>query len=664
MIYGINYLRGLAVGIVLLFHLKVFDNIYFLPGGFLGVDIFFVISGYILTSIFLKNKINLTQFISFYERRARRILPMYLLVIILTTFASNEFFTNVNFSNTLETVKYSLMSISNYYFINNGIGYGEDASNFYPLLHLWSLSIEMHFYFLLPIILFFTKNDSKFLLILVTFLIVVSVSFAIYLEHTNFKASYYSTLARFWQPLLGLLLAVIQKFNLIGNERETLRQPFYMLIFSGLFISCIAFSSELEIGRIYYSIIICISTIIFINKATSSNKEYSFLIPIGYLGLISYSTYLWHFPIYTIMNFVYLDSLEEFKPYISIVATLFISSITYYFVEKFFQNRKIFPSFVLLILIFISLGGIIHTVSKFESEILDRVEPYPIVTDDWNIRNDQYLKEWNNFRVEEYPPLFSNKHREKFNVLIVGNSHAADTFHMFHLNKDLFPRYTFSILRGIDSLGWKNYQPECLISLIQDRSPFCKDAEGNNVEFWQALHLYDNADIIMFSAQWHGERFDQIEKAVSLAAQDDKKVVLLGNTVQVQPIKDPVSNIEFNLLDYFIVKNKYFPNESELNDIEHKQYLQAKLSSNIDKAIMEMAMRNNVYYLDKKYLFCNKAQQTCITTTREQKKNLKLSWDYGHLTLDGAKYMGRKAKSIQFLSSILDEKPTYDLFFK
>ena len=134
----------------------------------------------------MNDKINLTQFISFYERRARRILPMYLLVIILTTFAANEFFTNVNFSNTLETVKYSLMSISNYYFINNGIGYGEDASNFYPLLHLWSLSIEMHFYFLLPIILFFTKNDSKFLLILVTFLIVVSVSFAIYLDQMVF----------------------------------------------------------------------------------------------------------------------------------------------------------------------------------------------------------------------------------------------------------------------------------------------------------------------------------------------------------------------------------------------------------------------------------------------------------------------------------------------
>ena len=82
----------------------------------------------------------------------------------------------------------------------------------------------------------------------------------------------------------------------------------------------------------------------------------------------------------------------------------------------------------MLILIFISVGGIIHTVSKFESGILDRVEPYPLVTDDWNIRNDQLLKEWNNFRVEEYPPLFSNKHREKFNVLIVGNSHAAILF--------------------------------------------------------------------------------------------------------------------------------------------------------------------------------------------------------------------------------------------
>ena len=97
MIYGFTYLRGLAVGIVLLFHLKVFDNIYFLPGGFLGVDIFFIISGYLLTSILLKNKINFTQIKSFYERRARRILPMYLLVIILTIFAANEVFTNVNF---------------------------------------------------------------------------------------------------------------------------------------------------------------------------------------------------------------------------------------------------------------------------------------------------------------------------------------------------------------------------------------------------------------------------------------------------------------------------------------------------------------------------------------------------------------------------------------
>ena len=662
-IYGLTYLRGMAVAFVLLYHLKVFDNIpTFLSGGFLGVDIFFVVSGYILSSFLLNIEITFSSILRFYERRIRRIAPMLLIIVILTVYVASKIFTNLNFETTIATANYSLLSILNYYFIENNISYGQGASNFYPLLHLWSLSIEAQFYLFLPITLFLVKYFQRFSIFLITSLILASLSYQIYLEFIDLRASYFSTLARFWQPMIGVLLALVLKLNLGLKFRKIFEHVFVIYISFGVVILCIFLANESEVGRSFYSLLISLATLVFINKIVSSdNKNYYPLIPLRYLGLISYSTYLWHYPVFTIINFIYLDVWVGLKPISAFILTILLSIATYYFVEKLFQNKKLFSTVSFLIIIFISVFGFKSLITKYELDIPSRIDTVP-QSEGWNLNNNDLYLEWAIYRKTIFPPLFIENTNEKYKILIVGDSHGADTFHMFNENKELFPNYSFSVLRGVGPQGDVNYEIDCLASLISKGDEYCR-----NVKYWYAKDLFNNADIVMFSDQWNAEDFLEVEKSVSMTIESGKKVVLLGNTVQVDTNnmkKDNTSNLKFNLLDYFIATKGYFPSKVELDIIEKAQYLNAKGSANTDKAIMEMAKRNGAYYLDKKYLFCDKIRQTCLTVMKEENRYIKMSFDSAHLTIEGAKYIGRRAKNIKFLSSIHDDKPTYDLFFQ
>ena len=160
----IDGLRAIAVFSVITYHAR--DT--FLPGGFLGVDIFFVISGYLITSLILK-ELKLTNkfsFSNFYERRVRRIIPALLGMIILSTFISYITLLPDSFVDFSKSLISSIFSVSNFYFYYTGNLYGAESSLLKPLLHTWSLSVEEQYYILFPIVLlitykFFRKYYSR-----------------------------------------------------------------------------------------------------------------------------------------------------------------------------------------------------------------------------------------------------------------------------------------------------------------------------------------------------------------------------------------------------------------------------------------------------------------------------------------------------------------------
>ena len=211
----IDGLRAIAVLCVIIYHTDLnFFNFQILSGGFLGVDIFFVISGYLITSILLKefNKTGKISLNYFYERRIRRILPAFLMVILISFFAAWFILMPLNFINFSNSAIASIIFLSNLFFWRTGQEYDAEDSLNIPLLHTWSLSVEEQFYIIFPLFLiFFLKFKKQILEKIILFLIFFSFFLAVYISNYNPSLSFYFIFTRLWELLLGSYLATTKK---------------------------------------------------------------------------------------------------------------------------------------------------------------------------------------------------------------------------------------------------------------------------------------------------------------------------------------------------------------------------------------------------------------------------------------------------------------------
>ena len=201
----IDGLRAIAVGSVILYHGQLnFFGYEIFNGGFIGVDIFFVISGYLITSIILKELIATGSFSfkNFYERRVRRILPALLFVMLISIPFAYIYLLPSSLIDYSKSVLFSLGFSSNYYFYFTGQKYGAESSLLKPFLHTWSLSIEEQYYILFPIILTtiyrYFKNNLIYILIILFFF---SFVFSEIIHKDNSSLSFYSLPTRSWELL-------------------------------------------------------------------------------------------------------------------------------------------------------------------------------------------------------------------------------------------------------------------------------------------------------------------------------------------------------------------------------------------------------------------------------------------------------------------------------
>ena len=210
----IDGLRCLAVLAVVFYHaqLKVNETTYF-TGGFIGVDIFFVISGYLISSIIFKELIETENFSFryFYERRARRLLPI-LFVIILASFPlAWKYLTPINFVQFSESVLFSLGFNSNHYFHFSGLEYGNENSLLKPFLHTWSLSVEEQFYIIFPISVVLILRLLKINLLTVFFAVfIISLILAEWGSKNYSSQNFYFLHSRMWELTTGSILAYIE----------------------------------------------------------------------------------------------------------------------------------------------------------------------------------------------------------------------------------------------------------------------------------------------------------------------------------------------------------------------------------------------------------------------------------------------------------------------
>jgi peptidoglycan/LPS O-acetylase OafA/YrhL len=354
----IDGLRAFAVLSVLIFH--YFPEV--LPGGFVGVDIFFVISGYLISkNIFCDLGAGKFNFLDFYSRRIRRIFPALILIFLFVLILGWLLFTPLSYFRLSKHVLAGAGFVSNLLLWSES-GYFDVASSSKPLLHLWSLGIEEQFYLLWPLAiwLMWNRKFSLFWLIIVIFF--VSFLLNLYLVSYSSKSAFYFLAPRAWELLAGALLAC-SEINSAPNKAE-LKQKFLLnfgsffgalcLIFGVFFITNKSqFPGWVALFPIIGSILILrAGNLSWINRVILSNR------PMLWIGLISYSLYLWHWPLLILAGILDLGThLLEIR-FILIFLSFFLAYLTYKYIEKPFQNiaQSAFKTWTLIIAMFCVIG--------------------------------------------------------------------------------------------------------------------------------------------------------------------------------------------------------------------------------------------------------------------------------------------------------------------
>jgi peptidoglycan/LPS O-acetylase OafA/YrhL len=288
----IDGLRALAVLAVVLFHYRVPG----FGGGYLGVDVFFVISGYLITGLILKetgeNRFSLW---SFYERRIRRIFPALFAILAVATIVAALLFFPVSFARYGKSLLATAFFASNFEFWHEA-GYFDVAADQKPLLHLWSIAVEEQFYLVFPALLLLIGTRSKHrLLVAVAAIFVASLACSIWSVHHAPTAGYYLLPSRMWELMLGALLAIgavavpdIRRMPGLASAAGLALIGYAMFRFT----HATPFPGAA-------ALVPCIGTALIIAAGETSplNRTLS-LRPIVFVGLISYSLYLWHWPVY------------------------------------------------------------------------------------------------------------------------------------------------------------------------------------------------------------------------------------------------------------------------------------------------------------------------------------------------------------------------------
>ena len=338
----IDGLRAIAVVSVILYHAKfvVFGNEW-LTGGFIGVDVFFVISGYLITRIILTElyEKGTFSFANFYARRARRIFPMLFTVILFSIPFAWQKLLPQEFVEYAKSVLYSISFGSNFFFYFNTTEYGADSALLKPFLHTWSLGVEEQFYLVFPILalLVFKVCRSRFLDIIIV-LSILSFVFSVFTETINPDLNFFLPFSRFWELAFGSILAFKEISKGQKNHQYLSRSlplvGLSMIIYSVLYFDSAtphpSFATIIPILGVGLLIGFC-SKDDWVGKVLGSK-------PFVWIGLISYSAYLWHFPIFAFSR-LGSSSPTTNEKIVWILLTLALSVISYFVIEKPFRRK-------------------------------------------------------------------------------------------------------------------------------------------------------------------------------------------------------------------------------------------------------------------------------------------------------------------------------------
>ena len=336
----IDGLRALAVLPVVLFHFGF--NTF--SGGFVGVDVFFVISGFLITSILFREiSAQRFSFLDFWGRRARRILPALTVVVVVTLALGWLLLTAKDLSDLGRTIRYQSLFISNILFMRED-GYFEPASDLKPLLHTWSLAVEEQYYIFFPLMMVLLMRYVRHWRWMLFAVLLVSFGLNIVYIERRPEFAFFSLPTRAWELLCGAMLAVLPAAK--HAPRLWVRQTVGLAGLAAVLLAVFTFDKTTVFPG-WAALVPVLGTTALIwsgARGPTLAGQLLSLRPMVWIGLLSYSLYLWHWPIYVYANAISIDGIQppEALGWIALAVTLAWLSLR--FVELPFREKRVFAS--------------------------------------------------------------------------------------------------------------------------------------------------------------------------------------------------------------------------------------------------------------------------------------------------------------------------------
>ena len=601
----IQGLRAVAIVAVVIYHL----NPGWLPGGFVGVDVFFVISGFLITSMLANENLCKQSLIKFYHSRILRLFPAYIVMLMTCVIASYLWLfpaQSIDFAQSLIT---AVLFVSNMYFAAS-INYLSIDTHLTPLLHTWSLSVEAQCYVVFPLLLYVLSQYKK-INVATTLTAMLALLFVLNLVLTAYNAdiAFFSPTVRFYQFLSGAVIAYIPTRI---NFSKTLMHWGLITGLAMIVTSFFIITPNTNYPGLH-SLLPTLGSMLVVFSGRQPQLQFAQLLtnkPMVFIGTISYSLYLWHWPVIVFYKIVFNPSLAVIDYFFLLGLSFLLATVSWYLIENrfrikagLFARNDMIIATVITTLTAIAVSGIFlftngmrdrynHQQLYFAETDFSQISRPGKITDGCMI-----YKNWiESFTNENCVHINTGK----INILLLGDSHAEHFRRALEDHSDKFS-VSVAVVSGCRPTFPGTGRKTCMTMMQR---------------FYKELINDNKFDVAIVSARWNKTAIERMPDAIKLLKENIKNVVILGpgiNYVQSLPI----------LLARHGAALSAFNSNSKL-----LTYEQTKA---VDQRLKSIAVGSGVNYVSLLELTCPNSQ--CRTLT---KAGIPMQWDYGHLTYAGA----------------------------
>ncbi|WP_422776613.1 acyltransferase family protein [Pseudomonas mediterranea] len=484
----IDGLRALAVIPVVLFHF----GFGAFSGGFVGVDIFFVISGFLITSILFRDiSAQRFSFVDFWARRARRILPALSVVLLASLAVGWLLLTAKDFSELGRTVRYQSLFISNILFMRED-GYFAPASDLKPLLHTWSLAVEEQYYIFFPLLMVLLLRHVRHWRWMLFALLLISFGLNIAYIDRKPDVAFFSLPTRAWELLCGAMLAVLPA------PRQAVR-PWVCQFAAGAglvaVLTAVFTFDETTVFPGWAALCPVLGTTALIWSGARCSTWVAQVLSsraLVWVGLLSYSFYLWHWPVYVYANAISIDGIQPWEAAGWILLALALAWLSWRFVELPFREKRLLagrkPVLVgglLAMAVLAVTGSVVRSADGFPQRLTGKAMEYAQARE-WRAGQMKCMLVTSDKRPDK-ACLLGGQKDAPVTRLFWGDSHAAA----------LLPAIESSAARGGGPV-WLYSMSACPPILSDDPRPRCKDFNERTMEQVRRLQIKD----VVLASNW------------------------------------------------------------------------------------------------------------------------------------------------------------------